>query len=102
MNGFAKHFIFVRINYNDLTSVNSNFKNLIKSKTFTNVTVNAGYINGYQVSLSEVPKVILFIDSEGGVTDIHIASKNVLFRIKGYANTFYTGTLSKIIVYYTV
>ena len=75
---------------------------MIKSKTFTNVTVNAGYIDGYQVSLSEVPKVILFIDSEGGVTDIHINSQNVMFRIKGYANTFYTGTLNKVIVYYTV
>ena len=82
--------------------LNSNFKNLIKSKTFTNVTVNAGYIDGYVVSLSEVPKAILFIYSEGGVTDIYTNSKNVMFRIKGFSNTFYTGTLNKVIVYYTV
>ena len=86
----------------NIDELNSNFKNLIKSKTFTNVTVSAGYINGYEVSLSEVPKIILFIDSDGGVTDVHINSNKVMFRIKGYANTFYTGTLSKIIVYYTV
>ena len=82
--------------------LNSNLNNLIKSKTFTNVTVNAGYIDGYVVSLDEVPKVILFIDSEGGVTDVHINSKNVMFRIKAFSNTFYTGTLSKVIVYYIV
>ena len=77
--------------------------NIIKSKTFTNVTVSSGYIDGYVVNLGEVPKVILFIYSEGGVTDVHINSNNkVMFRIKGYANTLYTGTLNKVIVYYTV
>ena len=86
-----------------IDTLNSNLNNIIKSKTFTNVTVSSAYVDGYVVDLDELPKVILFIYSEGGITDVHINSNNkVMFRIKSYANTLYTGTLNKVIVYYTV